>query len=135
MSADLVTRLVNGVVKRIRPALADERKDCGGSQSIEQHDSAIAQECSKSLAELSALAHTLASVVLHVRPPNAMQGLVADTGDTADAVVTVFGHYPVRDCLPTRVRDDPLRERCDAAGRELAGVIAQLEQALKGWPQ
>jgi hypothetical protein len=134
MTAELVTRLLNGVVKRIRPVLADERRNCGGSQAIEQRDLAIAQDCRKSLGVLSTLAHNLASVVLHVRPPNEMQGLVADTGDTADAVVTVFAHYPVRDCLPTRVRDDRVRGRCDSAGRDLAGVIAQLEEVLKGWP-
>jgi hypothetical protein len=135
MTAELVTRLVNGVVKRIRPVLAVERANCGGSQSIEQADSAIAQRCRQSLARLSALAHNLASLIMHVRPPHEMQGLVADTRDTADAVVTVFGSYPTSECLPTPVRDDRRRGECDTAGRELAALIAQWEQVLTRWPK
>jgi hypothetical protein len=135
MTAELVTRLVNGVVKGIRPVLADERRNCGGSQSIEQPDPAIAQRCRQSLAHLSALAHNLASLIMHVRPPHEMQGLVADTRDTADAVVTVFGSYHIRECLPTPASDDRLRGLCDSAGRELAALVAQLELVLRRWPQ
>ncbi|HTK17797.1 MAG TPA: hypothetical protein VL769_15500 [Acidimicrobiia bacterium] len=135
MTAELVTRLVNGVVKRIRPVLADERRNCGGRQSIEQTDLAIAQQCRKSLTNLSALSHNLASLIMHVRPPNEMQGLVADTRDTADAVVTVLGSYHLRECLPTPGRDDRLRGLCDSAGRELAALVAQLEQVLTRWQQ
>jgi hypothetical protein len=96
---------------------------------------AIAQRCRQSLARLSALAHNLASLIMHVRPPNEMQGLVADTRDTADSVVTVFGSYPTRECLPTPGRDDRLRGQCDSAGRELAALVAQLDQVLARWPQ
>jgi hypothetical protein len=135
MTAELVTRLVNGVVKRMRPVLADERRNCGGSQSIEQPDLAIAQRCRQSLARLSALAHNLASLIMHLRPPHEMQGLVADTRDAADAVVTVFGSYPTRDCLPSPSRDDRLRGQCDSAGREVAALVAQLDQVLTRWPQ
>jgi hypothetical protein len=72
---------------------------------------------------------------MHVRPPREMQGLVADTRDTADAVVTVFGSYRIRECLPTPGSDDRLRGLCDSAGRELAALIAQLEQVLTRWPE
>lgn len=135
MSAELVTRFGTRIARMIRPVLDDERARCGGAQGIEQRDLALAQRCKESLAGLSALAKNFSSVLSHLRPPNEMQGLVADTGDAADAVITVFRSYPIRECLPTRVGDDRRRGRCQSAGRELAGVIAELEQALRSWPE
>jgi hypothetical protein len=133
MSAELVTRFGTRIARMIRPVLRDERRSCGGAQGIGQRNPALARRCKESLVRLSALAKNFAVVLSNLRPPNEMQGLVADTGDEADAVITVFRSYPVRDCLPTPVPDN--RGRCESAGRELAGVIAQWENALNGWPQ
>jgi hypothetical protein len=133
MSAELVTRFGTRIARMIRPVLHDERRSCGGAQGIEQRDPALARTCKESLVQLSVLAKNFAVVLSNLRPPNEMQGLVADTGDEADAVTTVFRGYPVGECLPTPVPDN--RGRCASAGRELAGVIAQWEKALNGWPQ
>jgi hypothetical protein len=135
MSAELVTRFGTRIARLTRPVLNDERRSCGGAQGIEQRDVVVAQKCKASLVDLSARARNFAAVLSHLRPPNELQGLVADTGDAAEALITVFRGYPIRECLPTPVLDDRRRGRCETAGRVLAGVIAELEQALKGWPE
>ena len=134
MSAELVNRLVTGIVRQVRPVLQQERRSCGGSQAIDQGDAASAPACEAALARLSVLAKNLASRLAFVRPPIELRQLVGDTGDAAGAVVTLSRNYPVRDCLPTRAGDAARRARCDSAGREFAGVIAELEQSLSGWP-
>ena len=128
---------VEGVIARhlprLRSALVDERRTCGGAAAIEQADPSGARQCATSLRLFSTSAQDLVSVLVLLRPPDDLTTLVADTIDVARPVAVVFRAYPIGDCLPSPTPGTPSRARCDTSGREFAVLIAQFEKVLEGW--
>jgi hypothetical protein len=117
---------------RVRPALAAEHAACGRDR-IAPAPASI-RRCRDSLARLSTTLHDFARALVFLRPAPELEPVVADSIDAARPVIDVVRLYLEAECLGATPPSPSVRSsRCAPAGREVAEVIAQLEQTLDRW--
>jgi hypothetical protein len=116
----------------LRRVLANERAACGRA-GIAPEPATVAP-CRKALAELSTAAHDFARAMVFLRPAPEFEAIVADSIDAARPVIDTVRVYPEPVCLgPTAPSPAQRASECAPAGREVAEVIALLEQQLDRW--